>query len=131
MTGGDTPSQISDPAERPPAIDGYGGGGFRIDGNIHEGSLIVLPSGIVAWSVAEFTQIDQSTLPPPLFGDAEVELLLLGCGKRMQLVPAALREALRAVGTVIEPMDTGAAARTYNVLLGENRRVAAALIAID
>lgn len=91
----------------------------------------MLPTGIVAWSVADFTQVDQSTLPPPLFADARVELLLLGCGVRMQQVPRPLREALRTVGTVVEPMDTGAAVRTYNVLLGENRQVAAALIAID
>ncbi len=118
-------------AERPPAIEGYGAGGFRVDGVIHKGSLIVLPTRVVAWAVAGFTQIDEATLPPALFADAHVELLLLGCGERVQPVPRALRDALRAVRTVVEPMDTGAAVRTYNVLLGENRQVAAALLAVD
>jgi uncharacterized protein len=60
----------------------------------------------------------------------DVSILLLGCGKRMGSVPLALREGLRARGVVVEPMDTGAACRTYNVLLSEERRVAAALIKI-
>ena len=118
-------------AERPPAIEGYGGGGFRVDGVFYQGSLIVLPTRVVEWAVAEIAQIDDAALPPALFGEAGVELLLLGCGARMQPVPRALREALRAAGTVVEPMDTGAAVRTYNILLGEHRRVAAALIAVD
>ena len=86
---------------------------------------------MVGWAVDEFSQIEQNTLPPPLLHGAGVELLLLGCGARMQQVPGPLRQALRDAGIVVEPMDTGAAARTYNILLGENRRVAAALIAID
>ncbi len=121
----------TDYADRPPAIEGYGGGGFRVDGVVHEGSLIVLPTRVVPWDVADFAQIEEATMPPSLFAEAHVELLLLGCGVRLQLVPAALRDALRAVGTVVEPMDTGAAVRTYNVLLGENRQVAAALVAVD
>ncbi|NKB49128.1 MAG: hypothetical protein GKS02_07165 [Alphaproteobacteria bacterium] len=119
------------PTEQPPAIDGYGSGGFRIDGLVHKGSLIVLPTGFAAWDIAAFAQIDDAVLPPSLFADGQIELLLLGCGETMQMVPRGLRDALRAVGTVVEPMGTGAAVRTYNVLLGENRRVAAALIAVD
>ncbi len=126
-----TPPNQPEALERPPAIDGYGAGGFRVDGVLHKGSLIILPTHVVAWDVADFTQIDELTMPPSLFADAKVELLLLGCGARLQLVPPALRAALRAVGTVVEPMDTGAAVRTYNVLLGENRQVAAALVAVD
>ena len=117
--------------EPPPSIEGYGGGVFRVDRVIHTGSLIVMPTGIVAWTVAEFGKVDETSLPPSMFGDAHIELLLLGCGERMEMVPRPLRDALRAVGTVVEPMGTGAAVRTYNVLLGENRRVAAALIAVD
>jgi uncharacterized protein len=59
-----------------------------------------------------------------------VEILLLGCGPRMELVTKAMRQPLRDAGIVVEPMDTGAAARTFNVLLSEERRVAAALIAV-
>jgi len=132
-TGGTTTNNPNTPnyGDRPPAIEGYGGGGFRVDGVIHKGSLIVLPARLVEWAVSDFEQIDEVSLPPALFGDGQVELLLLGCGARMQMVPHALRDAIRAAGTVIEPMDTGAAVRTYNILLGENRQVAAALIAVD
>lgn len=131
MANGDTSTNTPIPAERPPAVEGYGGGGFRVDGIVHEGSLIVLPTGVVSWDVSQFAHIGETSLPPALFADAHVELLLLGCGERMQMVPKSLRDALRAVGTIVEPMGTGAAVRTYNVLLGENRQVAAALIAID
>ncbi len=131
MATGGTTTNDSNPTNQSPAIEGYGGGGFRVDGVIHKGSIIVLPTRVAEWAVEEFAQIDEASLPPALFGDAHVELLLLGCGVRMQPVPRALRETLSAVGTVIEPMDTGAAVRTYNVLLGENRRIAAALVAVD
>jgi len=125
------PPNFPDTFDRPPAIDGYGAGGFRVDGATHKGSLIVLPTRIVPWDVADFAQIDETSLQPALFDDANVELLLLGCGARSQMVARGLRDAIRAVGTVVEPMDTGAAVRTYNILLGENRQVAAALIAVD
>jgi uncharacterized protein len=59
-----------------------------------------------------------------------VELLLIGTGARMAQIDRTLRQALRADGVVIEVMDTGAACRTYNVLMAEGRRVAAALIAV-
>ena len=131
MASGGSTTNDPNTAERPPTIDGYGAGGFRVDGVSHDGSLIVLPTRIVEWAVTEFAQIDAASLPPALFGDAGVELLLLGCGARMQLVPSALRETLREAGIVVEPMDTGAAVRTYNILLGEHRRVAAALVAVD
>lgn len=118
-------------ADRPPAIEGYGAGGFRIDGVVRKGSLIVLPNRIVEWSVASFAEVDVRSLPPTLFAAAGIELLLLGCGAGMALPPRDLRQALRAAGIVIEVMDTGAAVRTYTALLGEQRRLAAALIAVD
>ena len=60
-----------------------------------------------------------------------VELLLLGCGKTTWFLPLPLRDELKEMGLVLEPMDTGAACRTFNVLLGENRRIAAALMLVD
>lgn len=130
VSGPDTNTDLGS-FDRPPSIDGYGGGSFRIDGVVHTGSLIVFPARAIAWDVATFAEVTHETMPPALFGDDRIELLLLGCGDRMQFLPKDLREALRATGTGIEPMDTGAAVRTYNILLGENRRVAAALIAVD
>ncbi len=66
----------------------------------------------------------------PVVARGDVEILLLGCGRRMGILPPALRQGLRASGIVVDAMDTGAACRTYNVLLAEERRVAAALIGI-
>lgn len=110
-------------------IDGYGGGGFRIAGEFHAGSLLMLPDAALAWAVTEFAEATPESLAP-ILDRAAVELLLFGTGARMQMVPAVLRDACRAAGVVAEPMDTGAAARTYNVLLAEDRRVAAALVAV-
>ncbi len=110
-------------------IQGYGDGRFRISGVVHEGSVIVLPDRTVAWQVAATTQLTAESLAPVTEAAPHVELLLLGCGRAPALVDEALRAALRQRGIVIEAMDTGAACRTYNVLLAEGRRVAAALIA--
>lgn len=109
-------------------IEAYGEGGFRISGQRLEGSVIVFPDRVIAWAgdlsmgnLQDVTNAGQA---------GSVELLLIGTGARMTQVDRALRQALRAAGVVIEPMDTGAACRTYNVLMAEGRRVAAALIAV-
>jgi uncharacterized protein len=114
-------------------IDGYGGGGFRVSGQRIEGSIIVFPDQVSPWSVAEVAALSAGSLDAvSAAGRAgTVELLLVGTGARMTRIDGALRQALRADGVVVEAMDTGAACRTYNVLMAEGRRVAAALIAID
>ena len=110
-------------------IDAYGAGGFSFAGMSHRGSILALPSGIRAWEVADPSQIDAASLAP-LFEEADgVEHLLVGTGTKFVPLAPALRKALRVRGIVGEPMATGAAARTYNILLGEKRRVAAALVA--
>jgi uncharacterized protein len=111
-------------------IDAYGAGGFSFAGMSHRGSILVLPSGIYAWGVSDPANINAASLAP-LFEEPEgiVEHLLVGTGESFVPLAPALRKALRARGIVGEPMATGAAARTYNILLGEKRRVAAALIA--
>lgn len=113
-------------------IEGYGGGGFRISGQRVEGSIIVFPDKVLAWSGAAAGHLDAGSLAPVgAAGQAgTVELLLIGTGARMTPIDRALRQALRADGVVVEVMDTGAACRTYNVLMAEGRRVAAALIAV-
>ena len=109
-------------------IEAYGEGGFRISGRRVEGSVIVFPDRVVAWvgdlsagSLQEVAKAGQA---------GSVELLLIGTGARMTRIDSTLRQTLRADGVVIEAMDTGAACRTYNVLMAEGRRVAAALIAV-
>lgn len=112
-------------------IDSYGGGRFRITGIVYESSVLVFPARTLSWPVASMDQLDEPSLAP-VVAEAQagnVDLLLLGCGARMALIPADLRRNLRAAGVVIEAMDTGAACRTYNVLMADGRRVAAALIA--
>lgn len=111
-------------------IDAYGAGGFSFAGMSHRGSILALPSGIRAWEVPDPSQIDEKSLAA-LFDEPQgaVEHLLVGTGAHFVPLAPALRKVLRAHGIVGEPMATGAAARTYNILLGEKRRVAAALIA--
>ncbi len=115
------------PADRQ-LIQGYGDGGFRISGNRHEGAVLVFPGQTLAWGVADFAAITPESLAPVLEAAPKVELLLLGSGGRMLLPSPELRRYFRERGVVLEAMDTGAACRTYNVLLAEERRVAAALL---
>lgn len=111
-------------------IQGYGDLGFTISGTRHQGSVIVFPTRTMAWDVASMADLSIAALEPILSADAKPGVLILGCGRGMSVVPRELKAALRAAGIVVEPMDTGAACRTYNVLLTEGRDVAAALIAV-
>lgn len=109
-------------------IERYGAGRFRVSGQVYESSVLVTAAVTLSWSVERFEDLTLESLEPLLGSD--LDLLLLGCGPRLQLVPKPLRQAVRERGLVIEPMDTGAAARTFNVLMAEERRVGAALIAV-
>lgn len=113
-------------------IESYGDGRFRIANVLHEGSVLVFPGQTQAWPVTDMGGLTTDALAPVSLAarKGEIELLLIGCGPRLAMIPRDLRNALRADGVVIEPMDTGAAARTFNVLLAEGRLVAAALIAV-
>jgi len=113
-----------------PLIDGYGNGGFRIAGQHYDGSVLVFADGVVAWEAARAEDISPQGLAPVQERGVAVELLLLGCGARLQPVPEPVRHMLAGLGIRVEPMDTGAACRTYNVLALEDRAVAAALIAV-
>ena len=114
-----------------PSIDAYGEGGFRLDGERHEGSLLIVGDRVQPWPVASLAELSVEALKPVFdAGRAEVEFLLLGLGAKNALPPRAIREALLAAGMGLEFMDTPSAARLYNVLTAEGRRLAAALIAI-
>ena len=111
-------------------LDGYGAGGFQFAGMSHRGSLLALPSGIYAWDVTDPDQLVLSAFSrvlsePP----GAIEHLLIGTGPTL-LPLFDLREQLRKAGIKAEPMATAAAARTYSILLGEKRKVAAALLAV-
>jgi uncharacterized protein len=111
-------------------IEAYGNGGFRFAGMSHRGSLLIAPDGIHGWSVASPSEINVGSLVRILEAEARPELLLLGTGADIVAVPRDLRAALSSKGIRLEVMATGAAVRTYNVLLAEKRSVGAALIAV-
>jgi uncharacterized protein len=118
-------------ARAAPSIDAYGDGGFRLDGVRREGSLLIVRDEARSWDVRALSELTPESLAPVLeAGRAEVEFLLLGVGAKNALPPRAVREVLQRAGIGLEFMDTAAAARLYNVLTAEGRRLAAALIAV-
>ncbi|KQT61357.1 hypothetical protein ASG52_00250 [Methylobacterium sp. Leaf456] len=111
-------------------IDAYGNGGFRFGDMSHRGSILMLPSGVHAWDVEQADAITTSSLSAVLAEREAIELLLVGTGADIVFLPETLRQRLKAAGIGLDAMQTGAAARTYNILAAENRKVAAALIAV-
>jgi len=109
----------------------YGEGGFRISGADYTGSVIVLEDSTIPWNVTSIEQITIDNLSPVFDVDSLADILLIGCGAKFTPPPQKLRAELKEKGIALEWMDTGAACRTYNVLLVEARLAAAALIAID
>jgi uncharacterized protein len=116
---------------RPAPIEAYGNGGFRFAGMSHKGSILCLPSGIQAWPVATLADVTPESLAAIRSETARLTFLLFGMGRSVAAPSAEVRRWLAEAGIGLEPMDTGAAARTYNVLLAEGRVVAAALIAVE
>ena len=112
-------------------IDAYGNGGFRFAEMSHRGSILALPSGIEAWSVEAARDISAGSLARLIAEADAIEVLLIGTGSEMVPLPRASRDALEQAGLAPELMSTGAAVRTYNVLLSEERAVAAALVAVE
>ena len=113
-------------------IDSFGAGGFRFADMSHRGSILALPSGVSAWAAMAPGDITAESLAA-LFAepDGSIELLIVGTGADLVPLAPALREKLRAAKIRFDPMATRVAISTYNILLGERRRVAAALLAVD
>ncbi len=112
-------------------IDGYGDGGFRIKGRRIEGPVLVMENGFWPMKLTEDGQIHCEIADILAANDPIPDIVLLGMGESLQLPDKLLRQALQAKNFAFDPMDSGAAARTYNVLLMEGRRVAALLLAVD
>ena len=112
-------------------IDAYGDGGFRFADMSHRGSIFCLPSGVHGWEPADPARLTLDDFARVLAEAGEIDILLVGTGPDLQPLPAALRARLREAGVSADPMSTGAAVRTYNVLLAEDRLVAAALVAVE
>ncbi|MFN5456494.1 Mth938-like domain-containing protein, partial [Bradyrhizobium sp.] len=110
--------------------EAYGKGGFAFADMSHRGSLLCLPDSIWAWDVTQPSQIDRYALQRVFDAANKIDTLIVGTGTEVWIPPAPLRTALRGVGIVLDAMQTGPAIRTYNVMIGERRRVAAALIAV-
>jgi uncharacterized protein len=111
-------------------IEAYGNGGFAFADMSHRGSLLCLPDAIWAWPVTRPEQIDRASLDRVFEAAKGIDTLIIGTGTVVWLPPSELRAALRAVSVVLDAMQTGPAIRTYNIMIGERRRVAAALIAV-
>lgn len=119
---------------RPVEIASYGQGGFRfegLDGLSHRGSLLALPSGMWPWPVTTLAEFTIDTFARVVAEAGAIDILLVGTGRDLMPLGEDLRRTLREAGLRPDPMSTGAAIRTWNVLLGERRRVAAALLAVD
>jgi len=112
-------------------IQAYGDGTFRISGAVHTGSVLVFPARTVPWPVTAPGHVTLESLAEVTAGVEPGQILVVGCGPRSVPPPAGLADGLRDAGIALEWMDTGAACRTYNVLLIDGRAVTAALIAID
>jgi uncharacterized protein len=111
------------------AIDGYGAGGFGFAGMSHRGSILALPSGIHAWNPDPLA-LTVEDFAAVLKERADIDILIIGMGHDMARPPKPVRDALAAAAIMADPMATGHAVSTYNLLLAEKRRVAAALIAV-
>jgi uncharacterized protein len=111
-------------------IEAYGKGGFAFADMSHRGSLLCLPDAIWTWPVTRPDEIDEVSLARVFAAANGIDTLIVGTGTDVWLAPPALRNALRRVSVVLDSMQTGPAIRTYNIMMGERRRVAAALIAV-
>ena len=111
-------------------IEAYGKGGFAFAEMSHRGSLLCLPDAIWAWPLTAPAEIDKRSLARVFEAADAIDTLIIGTGIGAWLAPPALRDALRAVRVMLDTMQTGPAITTYNIMIGERRRVAAALIAV-
>ena len=128
MPGGIEIREAHFPGRAP--IDAYGNGGFRFAEMSHRGSILCLPSGICGWDVSDPAGIDVEALQRVVDEAGEIEFLLVGTGETIRPLDPDLKTALRGANISSDPMSTGAAVRTFNVMLLESRPVAAALIAV-
>ena len=115
---------------RPAPIDAYGNGGFRFAGMSHRGSLLCLPDGIWAWPINDVTELDEAALAAAFDRAESIDVFLIGAGRDPWVLSDKLRQRFHELSLSVDAMTTGAAVRTYNILLAENRRVGAGLIAV-
>lgn len=112
-------------------IDAYGNGGFRFDDMSHIGSLLCLPTGMHKWPVSKSSAFENMDFSPVFELHDQIDVFLLGTGNDIAFLDEEIRQQFRERNIIIEPMSTGAAVRTYNVLMAEKRAVSAGLIAVE
>jgi len=112
-------------------VDAYGNGGFRFAGMSHHGSLLCLPSGMHAWGATVPSEVTLDSLELVFAVADQIDVLMIGLGNDIAAIDPAIRAAARERGIIVEAIGTGGAVRTYNILLSEQRAVAAALIAVE
>ncbi|WP_334175293.1 MTH938/NDUFAF3 family protein [Pseudoxanthobacter sp.] len=111
-------------------VDAYGDGGFRFAGMSHRGAILALPSGIHGWSPVSVADLDREAFAPVVAQAASFGFFLLGTGEKFAVLPPDLLWYLKGAGLRVEMMSTGAAVRTYNVMLSEERPVAAGFLPV-
>jgi uncharacterized protein len=112
-------------------IEAYGEGGFRFADMSHRGSLLCLPDGIWPSPVRQPQDIGEATLALVFAAAPPIEICLIGTGRDPWALPRELKAQFTERGIALESMTTGAAVMTYNILMGERRRVAALLLAVE
>jgi uncharacterized protein len=112
-------------------IDSFGNGGFRLGGVSHIGSILIAPSGVRALDAADVSGLGQAHFALLITEKNHIDMLLIGTGRQMLPLPKTLAQHLQEAGLGFDVMNTNAAVRTYNVVLAEDRRVAAIMIAVD
>lgn len=115
---------------QPAQIEAYGNGGFRFGGMSHRGSILCLPDGIWAWPVSSVDALTEDAIEAVLGRADRIDFFMLGTGADLCPMPVRLKRAFSDRNLNADAMTTGAAVRTYNIMLGEGRRVAAGLIAV-
>ena len=117
-------------AKGTPIVERYGAGSFIVSGKEKTNSLILHEEGMSDWSVNAFDELNEDAMAALCEQAKNMDILLIGAGEKQEFLLPKLREMGRQYSLSIDCMDTGAACRTYNVLVGEGRRVMAAIIVI-
>ncbi len=111
-------------------IDAYGNGGFRFADMSHRGSILALPSGVHAWAAVTPADFTFAAFAQVMAEADDIDTLLIGAGPEIAFLDESVRARLKQGNMAIDVMSTGSAARIYNIMVAENRRVAAALLAV-
>src|SRR6185503_6300286 len=107
-------------------IQSYSTVGFKVSGKMFQGSVIVFPDRALPWQVDSVYDLKLADFA--VFDKKDIDFLIVGCGAKAERMELPIIHAIQTRGILLETMETGAACRTYNALLADGRRIAAALI---